>query len=278
MKERIRFNIFFCLALGAALGFVSYAEGQSTCMGFTCTITGDSGANTLNGTSGVDVMCGLGGNDTISGAGGADKICGGSGDDTLNGGQGNDLIDGENGADLIDGDEDTDTAVFIFAIQATLADGADGSTNNGDTLRDIENLSGSSGDDILTGNSGANTLLGQAGNDILRGMGGADPLDGGNGTDTAEYFSAITATLGSTASDGDSLTNIENLTGSSSGDILTGDNNNNVLNGGSGVDQLNGSGGTDTCNGGLPIGQPPGEGEDPDTCTACESTSGCTVP
>ena len=52
-----------------------------------------------------------------------------------------------------------------------------------DTLRNIENVTGSDFNDTLTGNTGANVLVGLGGNDILRGGGGSDTLTGGVGSD-----------------------------------------------------------------------------------------------
>ena len=113
----------------------------------------------------------------------------------------------------------------------------------------------------------------------LTGKGGGDTLDGRNGTDTATYDTAITASLTTgSASDGDTLIGIENLTGSAGADVLEGNGSNNILDGGSGIDYLDGQGGTDTCIGGLPVGRPLFEEPDPDTCTAaCETATGCTV-
>src|SRR5204862_525485 len=104
--------------------------------------------------------------------------------------------------------------------------------------------------DSLTGDSGDNILAGGAGN---------DSLDGGAGSDTASYAgaaSAVTVNLGlataqNTVGAGtDTLSNFENLLGSSFADTLTGNSNANVLNGGAGNDLLFGAGGGDTLTGG----------------------------
>ena len=75
------------------------------------------------------------------------------------------------------------------------------------------------------------TLIGGEGNDTLIGGAGADSLDGGAGIDTADYsgsesgvtvdLSAGTGTGGD--AEGDTLTSIENVTGSAHNDTLTGD-------------------------------------------------------
>ena len=71
---------------------------------------------------------------------------------------------------------------------------------------------------------------------------GADIIDGGTGIDTASYsdsssginvsladsdMSFVSLSEGSSDAQGDTLTNIENLTGSDHNDTLTGDSNNN---------------------------------------------------
>jgi Ca2+-binding RTX toxin-like protein len=116
------------------------------------------------------------------------------------------------------------------------------------------------GNDVLTAGSGNNELHGGAGNDLLFSGPGNDLLDGGTGNDTASYahagagvtvnLSQLTAqnTLGAGT---DTLTGIDNLTGSNFNDSLTGDNNSNLINGGMGNDVLNGGGGDDYLIGGL---------------------------
>lgn len=294
MKNPIHLRILLCLALVTIWGPVSHAAAQ-TCNGFACTIVGTSGNDTLTGTSGGDVICGLQGADTISGTGGNDTICGDAGADVLNGDNGTDLLIGGPGADTLNGGAGSDTALFDLTVTANLATGIANDGYGNEPLSFIENLVGSDNADTLIGDSGNNSLdgrngnddlQGKEGNDILIGRNGNDSLNGGNGadslngvggTDTAIYDTAITASLTTgSASDGDTLIGIENVTGSSGSDVLEGDGNANVLTGGSGVDALDGKGGTDTCNGGLPFGHL-GE-DDPDTCTAaCETATGCTV-
>ncbi len=154
-------------------------------------------------------------------------------------------------------------AHLTSGVVATLSGVAD------DTVSGIENLIGSDYADTLTGDANANVISGGAGNDTLRGNGGADTLnggdgsdliqggadgdtiDGGSGTDTVSYAhlgSAVTATLG--GSGDDTISGVENLTGSGLADTLTGDNAANVISGGAGNDTLRGNGGADTLNGG----------------------------
>jgi Ca2+-binding RTX toxin-like protein len=162
----------------------------------------------------------------------------------------------------LDGGAGIDTASYddgTVGITANLATGVgSGGDAQSDTLTGIENLSGSQGNDTLVGNTGANALQGSNGDDVLRGGAGADALDGGGGTDTASYFdssvgiavnlAAVTATGGD--AQGDTLTAIENLSGSQGNDTLTGSAGANVLQGWSGDDVLRGGAGADTLDGG----------------------------
>ncbi|PZW59675.1 putative secreted protein (type I secretion substrate) [Pseudomonas sp. URMO17WK12:I6] len=116
------------------------------------------------------------------------------------------------------------------------------------------------GNDVLTAGSGNNEMHGGAGNDLLFSGPGNDWLDGGTGNDTASYAHATAGvtvdlsllTAQNTVGAGtDTLTGIENLTGSNFNDSLTGNNNGNIINGGLGNDVLNGGGGDDFLIGGL---------------------------
>ncbi|UEM18700.1 family 16 glycosylhydrolase [Skermanella mucosa] len=112
---------------------------------------------------------------------------------------------------------------------------------------------GTSSDDRLSGSTRTDKLSGKAGNDILIGGMGKDTLDGGAGIDTAYYAGstgAVSVNLqdkfakGGHA-DGDTLVNIENLTGSAFRDTLMGNGLDNRIDGGPGSDTLTGNGGSD---------------------------------
>lgn len=111
---------------------------------------------------------------------------------------------------------------------------------------------------IVTGSALSETLLGGDGDDVLGGGAGNDVLDGGEGNDTANYDGAgglvgINLTNGA-AQDGDggsdTLTSIENLTGSDFNDVLIGNAGVNSLTGGAGNDRLDGRAGDDRMEGG----------------------------
>ena len=154
-----------------------------------------------------------------------------------------------NGADLIEGTADADVIRGL---------------GGNDTLRGLagnDTLDGGTGNDQLEGGEDNDQLLGQAGNDTLSGGAGDDTLDGGSGTDTASYeaaTAAVTVNLqaGTASGEGsDTLTNIENVIGSSNADLITGRDTDllsgNVLDGRDGNDTLDGSGGSDSLLGGI---------------------------
>ena len=118
-----------------------------------------------------------------------------------------------------------------------------------------DDLSGGTGNDLLSGGSGDDQLDGGSGNDTLDGGPGNDLLAGLGGIDTASYASATSGVSVSLATSGqqdtlgaglDTLTGVENLTGSAFADHLTGDSGANTLAGGGGNDTLDGGGGNDT--------------------------------
>ena len=120
-----------------------------------------------------------------------------------------------------------------------------------------DTLHGTDADDTLSGGFGPDRLEGGNGNDLLDGGEGADKLIGGAGTDTASYASGksgVTADLGNATSNtgdaaGDTYSQVENLSGSASGDILRGNGGVNAVSGGRGADQISGMDGADTLHG-----------------------------
>lgn len=268
-------------------GSAYYIETITFDDGFTADLT--SYNSWLNGTSSNDIVAGSGsdevligfaGNDDMSGGGGADHIHGGDGADTIDGEAGNDqlyggadddTITGGTGDDEMDGGDGTDTADYStdgagVTVNLTTGTATDGNTDD-DTLRNFENVTGSAYADTLTGDSGSNVIDGGDGNDTIAGgsggdtlVGGAgdDDLDGGDGSDTVDYSAdgaGVTVNLSTGAAtdgnnDDDTLSNIENVTGSAYNDTITGDDGANYLSGAAGNDSLTGGAGSDTLNGG----------------------------
>jgi Ca2+-binding RTX toxin-like protein len=115
-----------------------------------------------------------------------------------------------------------------------------------------DKLFGEEGNDTLEGGSGNDVLDGGTGNDTLRGGAGADRLIGGEGMDNASYVLATSGVMVDLATGGitgeaagDTYEGIENLFGTSYGDILNGDAQANVIHGGSGDDFVFGQAGDD---------------------------------
>ncbi len=218
----------------------------------------------------------------LNGGGGSDQIFGGSGANTINGGPGNDYIEGGPGIDVLNGGLGIDTLSYESAepvrgtstgVTVTLNASGGGTVSGGANVNvdvitgGFENIVGSNFNDTLTGNTGNNILIGLAGNDFLFGRegddtlvggAGADTFTGGVGIDTADYSTSpggvnvdlSTASGSGSDAQGDTLSTIENVTGSAFSDVITGDTGNNVLVGGAGNDTLNGGDGDDMLIGG----------------------------
>lgn len=169
-------------------------------------VAADGAATTLTLNASWPQTTGTAGNDTLAGDAGDDLIFGDVGDDVLLGGLGNDT------------------------------------------------LSGGAGDDALTGGDGADVLLGGPGDDILAGGPGADRLHGGDGDrDMVSYAgsaAAVVVNLGTQTAaggdaEGDILSGIEGVEGSSFSDILIGSDGDDIIRPGLGSDEVNGMGGFD---------------------------------
>ncbi|WP_397409912.1 peroxidase family protein [Polaromonas sp.] len=239
--------------------------------GLNNTLTGTATQNLLLGLGGSDTLTGGTGNDTLDGGAGNDILTGGAGDDTVAGGVGNDTLRAglNDGNDVYIGGAGTDTydlSLTSAAANVNLTTGVGVSAETGtDTLVTIENVRGSTGDNIITDAVGANTLIGNAGNDtfVLLGDDARDVIQGGVGVDTADY-SAMTANLsvnmaagtavvngtGSTAGLSDTVNGVENFIGGTGNDTISGNGAANQLSGGVGNDTLSGLAGLDTLNGG----------------------------
>jgi Ca2+-binding RTX toxin-like protein len=218
--------------------------------------TGTEGDDTVYGTAFVDWLYGGDGNDALKGFGGADRLYGGNGIDTA-----------------FYADSTTGVTVNLEA------GGGSGGAAEGDRLFSIENLYGSSHDDVLIGDEGANAFHGLNGADTLKGAGGADMLDGGTGDDTLKGGGGADQLVGGEGLDtidyslaprdgigvvvlldtntawgsdaqGDTFGGIENVTGSAYQDSLRGDAGANILRGMDGSDVLNGLAGNDRLEGG----------------------------
>jgi Ca2+-binding RTX toxin-like protein len=248
--------------------------------------TGNTLANVITGNNVVNTLVGDAGNDTLLGNDGNDVLRGGSGADSLDGGNGNDLAtyyyDSSSPITVnlttnvnTGGDAQGDSLVNIENVQGSLNANSNLTGNsgsnvlyayngndilNGEAGNDVlyggagnDNLNGGADIDYLYGQAGDDTLNGDAGNDVLYGGTGNDVIDGGADVDIISYYDAIgpitvnlTLNTGTAGTDVDTLSNIENIQGSQTGNSdLTGNGSNNVLYGYGGNDKLNGNGGND---------------------------------
>jgi Ca2+-binding RTX toxin-like protein len=229
----------------------------------------------------VSYAAGIYGGFTIAAGVVIENAIGGSGNDAIIGNEANNTLTGGAGADALDGGAGTDAANYAgssagVSVSLLTGTGAGGDAA-GDTLVNIENLTGSAYADALTGDGLANTLAGNDGADTLDGGVGADLLQGGNGddvfiggagadvlgggagTDTADYSASLAGVTVNLATglgaggdaQGDSLVSIESVIGSAYADVLAGkDGVADVLNGGDGDDRIVSSIGADTLIGG----------------------------
>ncbi|MCB5204574.1 calcium-binding protein [Neorhizobium sp. T786] len=285
-------------------------------------LNGGDDNDTLNGNEGHDTLDGEGENDNVNGGAGDDTIIyrNGDDDDNIDGGADTDTVrvlgaDG-NTADSVNV---TYNGTTITRVEFTTGDDADignvehisldlgngvdtlsyaataaavdvnlltGAATGFSYIRNVENVTGGSGDDTIKGDNLANVLSGGAagvdtirggfgndtisggtgndllygedGDDVINGGVGNDRIDGGAGNDTVTYAGAavgVIVTLASAATTlaaamaagaEDLLVDIENLTGSSQNDTLTGNAGANRIDGGAGADIMTGGAGADT--------------------------------
>jgi len=193
--------------MGEAVGDTFTSIENLTGSDFVDRLYGDAADNIIIGNGGNDALFGRNGNDTLDGGLGNDFLIGGSGDDTLLGGAGNDQLQGNLGDDVLFGGggddfltggagaDSFDGGAGIDRVQYTNGTNGIGvtaalfntalNTNDaaGDTYINVENLYGSSWEDILYGDEGDNRLDGRGARDLLFGREGDDFLVGGAGND-----------------------------------------------------------------------------------------------
>lgn len=210
-------------------------------------ISGDAQGNSVVGSQFADVLLGGAGEDYLNGSGGNDRLEGGTFSDNLFGGTGEDVLIGGSGNDVIDGWTGYDTALYTglssgVTVDLQVTSAQDTGGGGIDTLVRIENLVGSSQDDVLTGNFNRNRLEGGDGDDTLSGMGQNDTLIGGAGNDTLNGGTGADTLVGGAGED--------TLNGGNQRDRLDGGADDDILNGGGDVDRLLGGDGADVLTGG----------------------------
>lgn len=208
--------------------FTVATENLNWQAGVTPVLLGGEGNDNLSGSGETEdlLVDGNGpGNDVLSGLGRDDGLLNNEGFDQLNGGNGSDLLlsvttcEGDilQGADSKDGDgEGVNSASWAQlpaaggGVAADLRAGQAGSgyasgptcgTGSVDSLRNIDDLEGSSQADVLYGDSASNNLLGRKGEDGLYGRLGDDSIEaedrerdkvsGGGGSDICTYDKGV---------------------------------------------------------------------------------------
>ena len=246
----------------------------------------------IEGSNYDDTIIGDLANNNLFGAGGSDYLLGGLGDDVLSGGSGG-------RGDYLDGGEGIDTTTYLDSFsgvqinlssqKVTITSPIDGRSTivlaensgqqgdaSGDRLFNIENLHGSTHDDVLIGSDLGGIIDGFLGDDIILAGAGAEELNGNEGSDWLSYqnstagvqvrlappLSFISSARGGFAQ-GDKIafvkdaenkdtpdSTFENLEGSKLNDVLEGDRRKNIIKGLLGIDSLSGLAGDDTLMGG----------------------------
>jgi VCBS repeat-containing protein len=195
-----------------------------------------------------NLLDGGNGNDTLYGANWQDTIYGGDGDDTIYSGNGVDLIYPGAGNDYIDGGSDFQDVINYFDAQSfvsvNLQTGASSGGSGTDTIINITKVTGSNFNDILTardyngivffsrldGADGDDNLIGGNYSDELRGGPGADRIDGRGDIDILDYRNSDdsirvdlrTGFASGGHASGDTLSNVESISGTNFSDVLIG--------------------------------------------------------
>jgi Ca2+-binding RTX toxin-like protein len=145
----------------------------------------------------IEVVSGSDWNDTFTSGNNNDSFLGGKGDDTFKTSvilDGSDYYDGGEGSDTVDYSAITnsDANLTTEGIKVTLNQDSlvtvtvgaldNGTNNNDDRIKNIENIIGTKNNDSIVGDDLVNTLAGEDGDDTISGGKGNDILIGGENT------------------------------------------------------------------------------------------------
>jgi Ca2+-binding RTX toxin-like protein len=225
---------------GAGSDTVSYAYARGA-VELSLARSGDQDT----GGSGIDYFALI---ENLTGSAHADRLGGDARSNVLDGGQ---------GADTLEGGEGSDTYVIDSLDDLIIESNADLRSGGSDWVHSSLAVTalGAHLENGLILSSGSAKLFGNAANNVLVAGGGDNRLHGAGGVDTVSYERAAAAVSVDLSISGaqdtggsgrDTLTLVENLTGSSHGDSLKGNGTWNVLDGGAGADTLEAGAGSDT--------------------------------
>ncbi|NET20297.1 MULTISPECIES: hypothetical protein [unclassified Okeania] len=262
----------------------TYDETINTVIEETIDVSGN--LENIIGSGFDDILIGNEKDNDIDGNSGNDVVIGNAGNDNLDGGEGNDAVSYRRDPNAVEVNLATNTATDgfgntdqIFNIENVVGSEFDDNIT-GDEEANI--VTAGTGADNVKGGAGDDNLNGQTGNDLLTGEQGNDIIDGGNDIDTVNYDNSPNAVVvnidetntysndtsdanpidlepnftieAGTASDGfgttDILTNLENIIGSESDDVLIGNEKDNEINALTGNDLVIGNAGNDNFDGG----------------------------
>ncbi len=221
-----------------------------------------------------NVLGGSGG-DTLIGDAAVNILTGGAGLDLFSGGGGKDILDGGTDEDIVDYTMLMDGITLTLGVNGaqTVVTGKAGADATGDSIKNIESIYGTKGNDTLTGNALTNSISGNDGDDLIQGGAGTDTLDGGyNGSDTslndtisyAASLAGVSVLINNAMTtgffgdaEGDQIQGFENIIGSAKNDELRsflldsvntikGGAGDDIIEGGEGADFLFGDAGSDT--------------------------------
>ena len=199
------------------------------------TLVGDDGKDLLDGNAGADRLEGGDGVDELLGDGGRDVLLGQNGDDTLDGGGDGDIMRGGLGTDRVT--YGARTHGVRVSLDGVANDGTIATAEADNVESDVENITGSGGDDVLIGSLVPNRLYAGNGKDTVYGGGGADDLYGEQGEDELSGGAGNDRIYGNPGND--------ELDGGAGTDILDGREDDDLLRGGAGADFMEGGDGVD---------------------------------
>jgi Ca2+-binding RTX toxin-like protein len=178
---------------------------------------GGAGNDVMTGTAAANRLDGNGGDDSLDGGGGDDRLIGGAGADFVKGGAGSDTASYESQAAAstttsMAGDVTLDGVVVDLGLGSSangttppsLANRGQQGDAAGDWFYQVENLTGTAFNDMLTGDDGDNQLRGGAGRDLLYGgLGNDTAVYAGNRADYEIVTGSAYSVLDLNAADGD---------------------------------------------------------------------------